>query len=78
MWLAHWYLNCYLEATTLAAIEKICVSELSDNFLVVMIPTEYDLLIASARKNEIITAFVEAYGPEVVSSNSKSFTFHVT
>ncbi|XP_047157077.1 myosin heavy chain IB isoform X1 [Vigna umbellata] len=53
----------------LAAVEKICVSELTDNFLVVIIPTEYDLLIASARKNEIITAFVEAYEPEVVSSN---------
>jgi len=53
----------------LAAVEKICVSELTDNFLAVIIPTEYDLLIASARKNEIITAFVEAYEPEVVSSN---------
>ncbi|XP_027942373.1 uncharacterized protein LOC114196067 isoform X2 [Vigna unguiculata] len=53
----------------LAAVEKICVSELTDNFLIVIIPTEYDLLIASARKNEIITAFVEAYEPEVVSSN---------
>ncbi|KAG2399730.1 uncharacterized protein HKW66_Vig0104170 [Vigna angularis] len=57
----------------LAAVEKICVSELTDNFLVVIIPTEYDLLIASARKNEIITAFVEAYEPEVVSSNSIPF-----
>ncbi|RZC07164.1 hypothetical protein D0Y65_014504 [Glycine soja] len=53
----------------LAAVEKIYLSELSDNFLAVIIPTEYDLLIASARKNEIITAFVEAYELDVVSSN---------
>ncbi|XP_027338684.1 myosin IB heavy chain-like [Abrus precatorius] len=59
----------------LAAVEKICVSELSDNFLAVIIPTEYDLLIASARKTEIVTAFGEAtrrasdYELDVVSSN---------
>ncbi|XP_020217339.1 uncharacterized protein LOC109800849 [Cajanus cajan] len=53
----------------LAAVEKICLSELSDNFLAVIVPTEYDLLIASARKNEIITAFVEAYELDVVPSN---------
>ncbi|RDX71043.1 Myosin ID heavy chain, partial [Mucuna pruriens] len=53
----------------LAAVEKICLSELTDNFLAIIIPTEYDLLIASARKNEIITAFYEAYELEVVSSN---------
>lgn len=53
----------------LAAVEKLCLSELSDNFLAVIIPTEYDLLLASARKNEIITAFVEAYELDVVSSN---------
>ncbi|TKY74135.1 Myosin IB heavy chain [Spatholobus suberectus] len=59
----------------LAAVEKICLSELNDNFLAVIIPTEYDLLVASARKNEIVTAFVEAtrrasdYELDVVSSN---------
>ncbi|KAK7410679.1 hypothetical protein VNO78_01663 [Psophocarpus tetragonolobus] len=53
----------------LAAVEKIFLSELTDNFLAVIIPTEYDLLIASARKNEILTAFVEACELEVVSSN---------
>ncbi|KAG5050390.1 hypothetical protein JHK85_011493 [Glycine max] len=51
----------------LAAVEKICLSELSDNFLAVIIPTEYDLLIASARKNEIVAAFVEAYELEGAS-----------
>ncbi|KAJ1395762.1 Class I myosin tail-like proteiny domain [Sesbania bispinosa] len=59
----------------LAAVDKICLSKLTDNFLAVIIPTEYDLLITSARKNEIITAFVEAtrrasdYELDVVSSN---------
>lgn len=59
----------------LAAVDKICLSKLNDNFLAVIIPTEYDLLLASARKTEIVTAFVEAtrkasdYELEVVSSN---------
>ncbi|KAK2390599.1 hypothetical protein P8452_27865 [Trifolium repens] len=59
----------------LAAVDKICLSKLNDNFLAVIIPTEYDLLIASARKIEIITAFNEAttkasdYELEVVTSN---------
>ncbi|KAM7467732.1 hypothetical protein LguiB_015294 [Lonicera macranthoides] len=45
---------------TLAAVEKLCLSELSDNFFVISIPTEYDLLIASTRKTEIVTMLVEA------------------
>lgn len=59
----------------LAAVDKICISKLNDNFLAVIIPTEYDLLVASARKIEIVTAFNEAtrkasdYELEVVSSN---------
>lgn len=59
----------------LAAVEKLCLSKLSDNFLAIIIPTEYDLLIASVRKAEIITAFYEAtrrasdYELEVISSN---------
>lgn len=59
----------------LAAVEKLCLSKLNDSFLAVIIPTEYDLLIASARKTEIVIAFVEAtrrasdYELDVVSSN---------
>ena len=59
----------------LAAVDKICLSKLNDNFLAVIIPTEYDLLITSARKTEIVIAFNEAtrrssdYELEVVSSN---------
>ncbi|KAF5176766.1 myosin IB heavy chain [Thalictrum thalictroides] len=44
----------------LAAVEKICLSELSDNFFAIIIPTEYDCLMASTRKSEIVTVLVEA------------------
>lgn len=44
----------------LAAVEKLCLSELSDNFFAIIIPTEYDLLMASTRKTEIVTTLVEA------------------
>jgi len=59
----------------LAAVDKLCLSKLHDNFLAVIVPSEYDLLIASARKMEIVIAFNEAtmkssdYELEVVSSN---------
>ncbi|XP_031407054.1 myosin heavy chain IB-like [Punica granatum] len=44
----------------LAAVEKMCLSELSDNFFAIIVPTEYDLLMASTRKTEIVTVLVEA------------------
>ncbi|PIA34490.1 hypothetical protein AQUCO_03700038v1 [Aquilegia coerulea] len=44
----------------LAAVEKLCLSELSDNFFGIIIPTEYDCLMASTRKSEIVTVLVEA------------------
>ncbi|XP_029125301.1 myosin heavy chain IB isoform X2 [Cajanus cajan] len=44
----------------LAAVERVCLSELSDNFFAVVIPSEYDLLMASTRKTEIVTVLVEA------------------
>lgn len=59
----------------LAAVDKICLSELSDNFFTIVIPTEYDILMASTRKTEIVTVLVEAfksssdYELEVVFSN---------
>lgn len=64
----------------LAAVEKMCLSELSDNFFAIIIPTEYDLLMASTRKTEIVTVLVEAtksasdYELEVAFSNS--FEYH--
>lgn len=59
----------------LAAVEKICLSELSDNFFSIIIPTEYDLLMASTRKKEIVNVLVGAtksasdYALEVSLSN---------
>lgn len=59
----------------LAAVEKLCLSELSDNFLAIIIPTEYDLLIASTRKTEIVSVLVDTtrsqsdYELEVLLSN---------
>lgn len=44
----------------LAAFERVCLSELSDNFFALIIPSEYDLLMASTRKTEIVTVLVEA------------------
>lgn len=44
----------------LAAVEKLCLSELSDNFFSIIVPTEYDLLLASTRKTEIVSLLVES------------------
>ncbi|XP_072967624.1 uncharacterized protein [Typha angustifolia] len=60
----------------LAAVDRLCLSKLSDNFLAIIIPTEYDLLMASTRKTEIVNVLLEAtksisdYQLEVVFSNS--------
>ncbi|XP_068668279.1 uncharacterized protein [Aristolochia californica] len=59
----------------LAAVDKLCLSELSDNFFAIIVPSEYDLLMASTRKTEIVTVLVDAtkstseYELEVVFSN---------
>ena len=59
----------------LAAVDKLCLSELSDNFFSIIIPTEYDMLMASTRKTEIVTVLAEAikntsdYELEVVFAN---------
>lgn len=44
----------------LAAVEKLSLSELNDNFFAVIVPTEYDLLMASTRKTEIVSVLVES------------------
>ncbi|KAG6557457.1 hypothetical protein Mapa_000730 [Marchantia paleacea] len=44
----------------LASIGKLCLSECSDNFFAVIVPSEYDTLFASARKTEIVTVLVDA------------------
>ncbi|PKA55901.1 hypothetical protein AXF42_Ash014573 [Apostasia shenzhenica] len=43
----------------LAAVEKLCVSELNDNFFAIIIPSEYDCLMASTRRTEIVDTLVE-------------------
>lgn len=59
----------------LAAVDSMCLSELSDNFFAIIIPTEYDLLMASTRKTEIVTVLDEAtkstsdYNLEISFSN---------
>ncbi|KAI3517705.1 hypothetical protein L1887_16922 [Cichorium endivia] len=66
----------------LAAVERLSLSELSDNFFAVIVPTEYDLLMASTRKTEIVSLLVESmkttsnYELEVHLSNS--FEYHAT
>ncbi|XP_019149660.1 PREDICTED: myosin ID heavy chain-like [Ipomoea nil] len=59
----------------LAAVEKLCLSKLSDNFFAIIIPTEYDILMASTRKTEIVmciadtTRSVSNYELDVFHSN---------
>ncbi|URD76201.1 Myosin tail [Musa troglodytarum] len=44
----------------LAAVEKICLSKFDDNFFALIVPTEYDCLMASTRKTEIANVLMEA------------------
>ncbi|CAL9144763.1 uncharacterized protein LOC104000657 [Musa acuminata AAA Group] len=44
----------------LAAVEKICLSKFDDNFFALIVPTEYDCLMASTRKIEIANVLMEA------------------
>ncbi|KAL9412408.1 hypothetical protein AB3S75_045938 [Citrus x aurantiifolia] len=63
----------------LAAVEKMCLSELSDNFFAIIIPSEYDLLMASTRKTEIVTVLVQATkgaSEELEVAFSNSFEYH--
>lgn len=41
-------------------IESLYLSDLSDNFLAVMVPKEFDCLLVSTRKTEIVTVLVDA------------------
>ncbi|KQK08787.1 myosin IB heavy chain [Brachypodium distachyon] len=64
----------------LAAVDRLCISNLSDNFFAIIVPTEYDCLMVSTRKKEIVDIIVRAikstseYEPEVASSNR--FEYH--
>ncbi|KAL5989237.1 hypothetical protein ACLOJK_010127 [Asimina triloba] len=67
--------NALKRRIALAAVDKLCLSELSDNFFAIIIPSEYDCLMASTRKTEIVTVLVDAtkstseYELEVAFSN---------
>ncbi|KAH7651550.1 Class I myosin tail homology domain-containing protein [Dioscorea alata] len=64
----------------LAAVDKLCLSKLSDNFFAIIVPSEYDCLMASTRKTEIVSVLVDAtrstseYELEVDFSNR--FEYH--
>ncbi|KAH7431979.1 hypothetical protein KP509_07G002600 [Ceratopteris richardii] len=45
---------------SLSAIDQLYMSEHNDNFLAVIVPSEYDFLLASTRKSEIVTVLVNA------------------
>ncbi|MQM11503.1 hypothetical protein Taro_044410 [Colocasia esculenta] len=66
----------------LAAVDKICLSKLRDNFFAIIIPSEYDCLMASTRKKEIVTVLVEATRStseyELEVAYSKSFEYNAS
>lgn len=44
----------------LSAIDRVHLSEFNDNFFAIIVPSEYDCLLASTRKSEVVTVLVEA------------------
>ncbi|KAK1320900.1 hypothetical protein QJS10_CPA03g00230 [Acorus calamus] len=72
--------NALKRRIALAAVDRLCLSELSDNFFAIIVPSEYDCLMANTRKTEIVSVLVEAtksrseYELEVAFSNR--FEYH--
>jgi hypothetical protein len=62
-------------------ISHISVSLLSDNFLVIHVPQEYDYLYASGRKTEIVAAlrlsYSEAIGEELSLTMQNVIDYHI-
>jgi hypothetical protein len=56
----------------ITSIAKLCLSEQSDNFFAVIVPSEYDTLLASTRKSEIVTVLVEASKKALASQTEES------
>lgn len=46
----------------LTAVKKLCLSKLSDGFFAVIVPCEYDCLMLSTRKKEIVDVLIESSG----------------
>ncbi|KAL9262630.1 Myosin ID heavy chain-like protein [Drosera capensis] len=67
--------NALKRRVSLAAVEKIFMSQLHDHFIAIHVPTEYDILLASTRKTEIAIKLVDAtrsspdYELQVIRSN---------
>ncbi|GAB2227639.1 hypothetical protein Droror1_Dr00009466 [Drosera rotundifolia] len=67
--------NTLKRRVSLAAVEKIFMSQLHDHFIAIHVPTEYDILLASTRKTEIAKKLVDAtrsspdYELQVIRSN---------
>ncbi|KAM6555656.1 hypothetical protein CsatB_002675 [Cannabis sativa] len=72
--------NTLKRRIAIAAVEKMCLSELSDNFFAIIVPAEYDLLMASTRKTEIVTVLAESAknvsNHELEVAFSNSFEYH--
>ncbi|WOK95734.1 myosin IB heavy chain-like [Canna indica] len=60
----------------LAAVERVYLSKFTDNFFVLIIPTEYDCLMASTRKAEIANVLVGATKGEVDVLFSNRFEYN--
>jgi hypothetical protein len=67
----------------LQAIKKLSLSESNDYFVAVHVPSEYDCLMASPRKQEIVTVLAEAAKSATASDDaievnlSKSFEYNM-
>jgi hypothetical protein len=65
------------------AIKKLSLSESNDYFVAVHVPSEYDCLMASPRKQEIVTVLAEAAKSATASDDaievnlSKSFEYNM-
>lgn len=44
----------------LTAVKKLCLSKLSDGFFAVIVPCEYDCLMLSTRKKQIVDVLIES------------------
>lgn len=66
---------------TLKELGSISLSKLPDNFFCLHVPSEYDYLLVSNKKTEIVTKIVEAYekhaGTKLAVSFSNSFDYKI-
>lgn len=66
---------------SLETLESLRLSELNDNFFAVIIPAEYDYLLASTRKTEVVTVLLEATrkltGHNISVKFSNSFEYNI-